>query len=262
MVKVLFANMHLFKYTLPALFYKKLIYDDDRRCKELCSFMKSEDFDVVILAEVWSKKFKRLITKTMKGIFPYSWIPKRKCKIYKISPEFIILSKREINGKCMENLEDLGGWDKFSQKMIGGCTINDIFYVFTHLDANSSKYRNKNLIQVRNFIQRNSGDKKVIVAGDMNINEMISYETIPTLEYTNMIMLLSSCNIMDSCRFIHPNPLIDRDFTTNSDENPTMKHFNANSGVKERIDYFFTRGIVPNALIVNKLFFSIIIQSN
>jgi exonuclease III len=249
--KILYLNAHLFRGTIPAFFYRKLQYNDNKRCGQICDYILSENYDVVLLSEIWSSTMKLQIMARLVHQYPNSYVPPRNCKWYQIGPEQIILSKEVINESMYENLRNLSSWDRFSVKKICSCVIGDYFICTTHFDTGCMM---ENLTQLNEYIVRNSYNRRVIVAGDFNIAEAyLSSPNVTSELYNNMRSAFDIISIRDPNRMLEPNFVQQPFYTVDETNNTVANHFSNGGTDKCRIDYFFTRGITPIACSVINL---------
>lgn len=242
--KFLYLNTHLFKGTLPAFFYRKLQHNDLQRCIKICDYITSKDFDVVMLSEVWSFSMRMFIAGRLIHTYPYFYIPPKDGRWYTIGPEQVILSKTAISEESYENLNCLSGWDQFSVKKICSCVVNNKFICTTHFDTGMTS---ENLSQLKCYIQKYSGNREVIFAGDMNIGETTqSGENVVLCDrYIGMRDNFAILGMLDSDRILHPNFIENPNYTVDCATNEVANHFSGGGNDKSRIDYYFTRSVVP-----------------
>lgn len=238
--KILFLNAHLFKGTIPAFFYRKLQYNDNDRCNRICDYILSENYDMILFSEVWSTSMKLKILMKLIHIYPYHYIPPRNCKWYQLGPEQLILSKSVIDECRYENLTNLSSWDQFSVKKICSCVCENYFICTTHFDTG---YTSENLDQLREYITKYGGGRRVIFAGDLNIAE--SYNHNISDWYTSMMNVFDIIGMRDSFRMLNPNVNTHPYFTVDGEMNVVANYFGNGDKSKSRIDYFMTRGISP-----------------
>ena len=239
--KIFYLNSHLFRGTLPAFFYRKLQYNDNDRCNRICDYILSENYDILLLSEIWSSSMKLKIMMKLIHAYPYHYIPPRNCKWYKVGPEQIILSKEIIEECRYENLNNLSSWDQFSVKKICSCVSGNYFICTTHFDTG---YTSENLDQLREYITKYSGERKVILCGDLNIAESNDNTTL-TGAYNNMTNVFDIIGMRDSFRILNTSITNFPYYTVNEETNTVANYFSNGGTNKTRLDYFFTRGIIP-----------------
>lgn len=250
---ILYLNAHLFEYTLPAFFYRKVLYNDASRREKICAHIRSNNYDLVALSEVWSDKSKRMISGNLSDVYPHRYILKKTGPCYKVGPEHIILSKEPVSDLVYNSLVNLSGYDKYSDKQIYGFRIGNQYYCGTHFDTGC---QNQNTQQLVEFINRNSNGLPTVIMGDFNISET-RWNVNPNViapEYVPLNDSLTSIGFRDATRILSPNFVTDPSYTVNSGGNPVTLYFcNGNNTHKVRIDYFFVRDIQPISVEVLNL---------
>lgn len=234
--EVFTLNTHFFKYTLPGTFYWKLLYNDGRRCDELCDYIKTGNFKVVMLSEVWGWFMKRRIIRKLRNEYPYYWIPPRGNSGLKLGPEMLFLSKEKIIETDYANFTALGGWDKYSIKGIYGMVVGDTLYCNTHFDANTVENRQSNQQQVMEFLNKHANMGKVIVGGDFNTAEGWQ-------PYTQMATVFGQQGFVDAYRTMYPSVDSHPGHTVDQELNDTAYHFSNGEVWKCRLDYYFVKGV-------------------
>lgn len=236
-------NTHLFKGTFVAAVYRKLQYNDKMRCDQMCEYILQSSYTVVILSEVWSWYMRRRFIRKLSPTYPYYHIPMRVGPCYKVGPEHIIFSKKPIVEFRSENITDLSSWDQMSIKQICGFVIDNDYICTSHFDTG---HMMRNAEQLKSFIQRYSGNRNTILAGDLNIAEVSSNEpNIQTDGYNQMRSIFAEVGLQDSFRQIYPDFVSNQFYTVDQVNNDVSHHFSDGGTNKTRIDYFFTKGIVP-----------------
>jgi len=238
-------NTHLFEGTFVGKIYKPILYHDNTRMKTICKYLKHNNFDLVMLSEVWSDEMKLKIANKLGNIYPYVWIPPHTSTCFKTGPEFLFLSKNPMSDKCFTNFTSLSGWDSMSEKKICGMVMNNIFYCCTHLDTTDT-CQVSNIAQIINFININKNNHPVVLAGDFNINEYNPNDFAHTTgQYDFLRNTLGNIGLIDAGRIVQPNALIHPFYTTDNLNNITDNNFSPNCFTQSRIDYYFTQGILP-----------------
>lgn len=241
-------NTHLFKGTFVAAVYRKLQYNDKIRCDQICEYILQSSYTTVILSEVWSRYMRNRIIRKLSPIYPYHHVPIRRGPCYKVGPEHIILSKKPITEFCSENITDLSSWDQMSIKQICGFVIDNDYICTSHFDTG---HMLKNTVQLKNFIQKYSGNRNTILVGDLNIWEVSqNAPTVQTDNYNQMCHIFAEVGLRDALRQIHPDFVSHPFHTVDQENNPVSNYFSDGGTNKTHIDYFFTKGIEPTNIDV------------
>lgn len=243
-VTIFSLNTHLFFQSFLGFFYKKILYQDEPRYQRICQYIRSTSPTIVFLSEVWAKSIKTRFVEDLRNIYPYSWIPVG--KTIKLGPEFVILSKIPITNPVFENFNDLSSWDWFSEKRVCGFTSGNTFYCCTHLDTSTEQIYS-NLEQVIGFIRRHGEGKSVLLAGDFNLAELLHHgQPQQDPEYIHAVSRLQTVNLIDAQRVIYPSAVQQPLYTVDGAGNATLRRFSSDDNTSlRRIDFFFSRGIIP-----------------
>ena len=240
---ILYLNTHLFRGTFVAAFYRKLQYKDEIRCEQICDYIKMSDYNIIILSEVWSNYMKNKIAEKLSVVYPFQIIPKKKGAFYKVGPEHVILSKSPITEFASENLKNLSGWDRMSIKQICGFVVKDVYICTSHFDTGCMM---QNMEQLKKFVQNHSNGRNVIVAGDLNIKEVLQTSPAEHSEkYNKMINCFAEIDLRDSVRQLFQDFIIYPSYTVDHINNSVAKYFSGGGTTKARLDYFFSKGIQP-----------------
>lgn len=251
-VKVLHLNCHLFYGTYVAAFYNKLVYDDARRCRDICNYLLdvSTAADVVVLSEVWSPLMRSMFVERLGGRFPFHWSPPKTSGCLTVGPEFIVFSTEMYQMTCekhYEVLQNLSGWDKWSEKDIAAVRIGTTLMCFSHYDSSDTPCKYKNVDQTVSFVTRHnmySGALPAMMMGDLNTQELDQVgQPALSSEYLNLRERFGSVGLVDAHRLIYPNPLDFPFVTQDKDLNQVYRHFDPQGAGKARLDYIFTRNL-------------------
>lgn len=240
---ILCLNTHLFKGTLVAAVYRKLQYNDKMRCDQICDYILHHQHTIILLSEVWSVYMRYRIIQKLAHIYPYYNIPLRGAACYKVGPEHVILSKEPITEFRFENLTNLSSWDQMSVKQICSFVVGNNFICTSHFDTGLSL---DNAVQLKNFILKYSQNRNIILAGDFNVWEVAqNAPSVQTDSYNQLSHTFAEVGLQDAFRILYPNFVATPFYTSDQKNNPVARYFSNGGSELAKLDYFFTKGIMP-----------------
>ena len=237
-------NLHLFKDTVPGeapLISSKVFYQDGKRLGAFLKKLQDDNFDLVLLEEIWSNGVKEEIIKEMTQSYFFStWDGNE--KPMSMGSGLLVLSKRPIRYNFSDDSQELKlftafnskiGMDSLSNK--GFLTIevdarsrNSFWLIHTHTQAGYSeketKCRYDNMSQIYKHISllKKIKNQPIIVVGDLNIVETTLDK--PS-EYKDMHEAFSSLGLKNSFRKANISILKYPGYTYNGKKNKLIKKF-------------------------------------
>ena len=199
----------------------------------ITSHLNEQNYDVVVLQEVFTKRMTRKIRKNLKAEYPYQVRPKNKKMTLRFSDGVLIVSKIPIKEIDYVFFEDNYGHDKMANK---GCVIiegekqNFRFQLLgTHLQSmnkeEAHKVRESQCRQMKTALLDKHFEPNVpqFVTGDLNVRKSIP------LWYDSIIEILDATDT----------PLNDARPYTFDNENYWVKTFHKHDDVQ--LDYILLR---------------------
>lgn len=183
----------------------------NQRAKLIADYLKNseEDYDIITLQEVFTKRAYRTITKTLKDKYPYHTGSPRRRWFKPVSSGLLILSKYPIVDTYFYMFSKMAHADRYSTKGALAVTIelsekSKVQVITTHFQAQyGEKYetiRKGQYHYLKNTVLKNyhDPDLPMILTGDFNINKHRTQEYNPFINYLNLVDPIISGDITDT----------------------------------------------------------------
>lgn len=227
---------------MGSLFSSSLRKLQNERTEWIIEYLKTKNYDVVLLQECFDYSFIDKVNQRLFQQYPYQINPHQPY-FFKLSNGLMVLSKYPLEIKDKIVFKNSAQSDIFTSK---GALLtmmhieNDSFYILnTHLQADydEEKYKTIRTEQLNDINKRlikkhfsdSSATKKLILAGDLNIEENIDSE-----EYNNLVR---KYNFIDLVFQFFKKPSISFD---------NNNYWNKEYKTSCRLDYFLTNFKVKN----------------
>jgi endonuclease/exonuclease/phosphatase family metal-dependent hydrolase len=199
-LKILTWNVQMLP-RLGAVFSSSCRKLQNKRTEWIADYLRQTDYDVIVLEEVFDKRFRVAIMAELKSSFPYQLEP-YKASLFKLSNGVMIFSKYPFQLVSQYTFKSAVAADVFATKGAAMIKIKhesvNYYIIGTHLQAdytfkNNCKVRKKQLQEIKKELidAYVLEDDVLVIAGDLNVPDS-------TPEYTEMLNILNVSDVVAS----------------------------------------------------------------
>lgn len=192
-LKVLTWNVQMLP-RLGAVFSSSFRKMQNTRTEWIVEYLRQTDYDVIVLEEVFDKRFKKKMEAELKSTFPHQLGP-HKASLLKLSNGIMIFSKLPFQLVAQHTFKAAVAADVFATKGAAMIKIKhesvNYYLIGTHLQAdypfkNNAQVRKKQLQEIKKKLIDTyvAEDDVLVIAGDLNVPDS-------TPEYTEMLNILN-----------------------------------------------------------------------